>query len=182
MPLAKLVKLHRFVRQLPVPVAKLIEFDGHGSDETKDEELPQLSIPKELWMLTDYLYNWGLETVRICIGGMHIRLQFHSVYILLQEGLFAERGLRNELGSLIEMLDTGIGKLGITSEQHKQTSPLMVFHLALVAACSVHTAAEAFLLFLDAFPESVIPASFHQKCMECCNNYTLCKQVDMNRG
>jgi phosphatidylinositol-bisphosphatase len=135
MPLSKLVRLHRFVRQLPVPVARLIEFDGHGSDETNDKEMPQLSIPKELWMMTDYLYNRGLET----------------------EGLFTERGLRNELGSLIEMLDTGMGKL----------------------ACSVHTAAEAFLLFLEALPEPVIPTSFHQKCMECCNNYTLCKQLLM---
>lgn len=63
MPLSKLVKMHKFVRQLPVPVAKLIELDEHGGNDTGDEQLPILSIPKEVWMLTNYLYNHGLETV-----------------------------------------------------------------------------------------------------------------------
>ncbi|XP_062510457.1 type II inositol 1,4,5-trisphosphate 5-phosphatase-like [Corticium candelabrum] len=132
--LSKLVTMNEFVRQ--PRVAKLIEFDEQKSNETEEQMQPTLlSIPKEVWMLIDYMYKYGLIT----------------------EGLFTERGLRHELGTLIEILDTGVGEL----------------------ACSVHTAAEALLLFLEAFPEPVIPVSFHQKCMDCCNNYTLCKQLLM---
>ena len=38
-----------------------------------------------------------------------------SLSFILQEGLFTERGLRHELGTLIEILDTGVGELGAYS-------------------------------------------------------------------
>ncbi|XP_048578067.1 inositol polyphosphate 5-phosphatase OCRL isoform X3 [Nematostella vectensis] len=42
---------------------------------------------------------------------------------------------------------------------------------------SIHSVAEALLIFLEALPVPVIPFGFYQKALECCNNYILCKQL-----
>ena len=47
-------------------MAKLIEFDEQKSNETEEQMQPTLlSIPKEVWMLIDYMYKYGLITVSI---------------------------------------------------------------------------------------------------------------------
>ncbi|XP_065057148.1 type II inositol 1,4,5-trisphosphate 5-phosphatase-like isoform X2 [Rhopilema esculentum] len=42
---------------------------------------------------------------------------------------------------------------------------------------SIFSVGEALLLFLESLPEPVIPFKFQNKCMDACQNYTLCKQV-----
>ena len=45
------------------------------------------------------------------------------------------------------------------------------------SAGSIHSVAEALLIFLEALPESVIPSMHADRALECCNNYLLSKQV-----
>ena len=44
-------------------------------------------------------------------------------------------------------------------------------------AGSVHSVAEALLLFLECLPDPVIPCRVYYRCLECNSNYMLCKQV-----
>ena len=45
---------------------------------------------------------------------------------------------------------------------------------------SIHSVAEALLVFLESLEEPVIPFKMYRKCLDCSNNYTLCKQMVMN--
>ena len=42
---------------------------------------------------------------------------------------------------------------------------------------STYSVASALLTFLAALADPVVPVALHQRCMECYNNATLCKQV-----
>lgn len=74
---------------------------------------------------------------------------------MTQEDLFQQPGLHNEIQQIRENLDTGNWELNV----------------------SVHSVAEALLLFLEALAEPVIPYSSYHTCLECSNNFAQCKQV-----
>lgn len=114
-----------------VPVAKLIELEIKNPKEVKK---PLFEIPKEIWILVDHLFKYGLT----------------------QEDLFQQPGLGAEIQRIRDRLDVGW-------PEH--------------VPGSVHSVAEAFLLFLEALAEPVIPFSFHDKCLDCSNNYILSRQV-----
>lgn len=42
---------------------------------------------------------------------------------------------------------------------------------------SIHSVTEALILFLEALAEPVIPYCLYETCLECANNFLLCKQV-----
>ena len=44
-------------------------------------------------------------------------------------------------------------------------------------AGQLNSVAEALLLFIDSLAEPVVPYPFYAKCLDCCSNFTLCKQV-----
>ncbi len=73
----------------------------------------------------------------------------------MQEGLFSDGGRKAELDEIRNMLDTGGKDLPGT----------------------VYSVASVLLTFLAALAEPVVPVSLHARCMDCCNNATLCKQV-----
>ncbi|XP_013775252.1 inositol polyphosphate 5-phosphatase OCRL-1-like isoform X1 [Limulus polyphemus] len=115
-----------------VPTAKLIDLETHPK-EIKAKE-PPFEIPKELWLLIDHLFKYGLT----------------------KEDLFQQPGLHQEIQQVLEKLDTG-------KPEHMPGS--------------VNSVAEALLLFLEALADSVVPTIFYQRCLDCSNNFILCKQV-----
>lgn len=119
---------------LEVPASKLIDLENCVVNKSIFNQPPLFEIPKEIWVLVDHLYKFGLT----------------------QEDLFQLPGLRGEVQKIREKLDAGISDL----------SP-----------CSIHSAAEAFLLFLEALAEPVIPYEFYHKCLDCASNYVGCKNV-----
>ncbi|XP_070568021.1 inositol polyphosphate 5-phosphatase OCRL-like isoform X2 [Ptychodera flava] len=72
------------------------------------------------------------------------------------ENLFSQGGLHTELLQIRDCLDTGI-----PDEMPGSTTSV----------------AEALLIFISALREPVIPYAQYQKCLDCANNFTLCKQV-----
>ena len=46
---------------------------------------------------------------------------------------------------------------------------------------SVFSMASSLLTFLAALADPVVPVSLHTRCMEACNNTTLCKQVRLEQ-
>ncbi|XP_051576576.1 type II inositol 1,4,5-trisphosphate 5-phosphatase-like isoform X1 [Myxocyprinus asiaticus] len=77
-------------------------------------------------------------------------------FAIKQEDLFQQPGLRSEFEEIRDCLDTG----------SSDTLP-----------GSNHSVAEAFLLFLDALPEPVIPFSFYQQCLDCSSDSSQCRQI-----
>lgn len=77
-------------------------------------------------------------------------------YGLTQDDLFQQSGLAWEIQMIRDALDTRLDG-----------------HLP----GSVHSIAEALLLFLEALPEPVVPRSSYRRCLDCSNNFVLCKQV-----
>ncbi|CAC5418119.1 INPP5B_F [Mytilus coruscus] len=75
-----------------------------------------------------------------------------------QEDLFQQPGLNKEIQQIRDCLDTG--------------TPDKI-------PGSIHSIAEGLLLFLESLPDPVIPKSVHRRCLECSNNYLLCKQIIM---
>ncbi|XP_076077644.1 inositol polyphosphate 5-phosphatase OCRL-like isoform X1 [Mytilus galloprovincialis] len=73
-----------------------------------------------------------------------------------QEDLFQQPGLNKEIQLIRDCLDTG--------------APEKI-------PGSIHSIAEGLLLFLESLPDPVIPKSVHRRCLECSNNYLLCKQI-----
>ena len=95
---------------------------------------PVWDIPKEMWILVDQLYKYGM----------------------LSEDLFQQSGLNTEFRVIRNALDTGfVDKFNV----------------------SVHSLAEALIVFLEALSEPVIPYGFYNRSLECSNNFILCKQV-----
>lgn len=116
-----------------IPIEKLFELENMVLSNAKLDP-PNLEIPKEIFVLIDHLYKFGLT----------------------QEDLFLQPGLRNEIQKIRDKLDNGIYELG---------------------SCSVHSVAEAFLLFLEALSEPVIPYEFYYKSLDCSNNFISCRNV-----
>lgn len=76
---------------------------------------------------------------------------------LSHENLFLQPGLRTEILLLRDWLDTGL--------------PIDRPNV------SIHSAAEALLIFLESLGEPVVPYSMYSRCLECSGNYLQCKQV-----
>jgi len=74
-----------------------------------------------------------------------------------QENLFLQPGNRQEILIIRDWLDTGLPR-----ERPK---------------VSIHSAAEALLIFLESIREPVIPYSMVNRCVECSGNYLQCKQI-----
>ncbi|KAK3098461.1 hypothetical protein FSP39_019707 [Pinctada imbricata] len=73
-----------------------------------------------------------------------------------ESSLFQQPGLHKEILAIRDCLDTGV--------------PDRI-------PGSVHSVAEALLLFLESLPDPVIPCSVYHRCLDCSNNFMLCKQV-----
>jgi len=76
---------------------------------------------------------------------------------LSHENLFLQPGLRSEILLLRDWLDTGL--------------PIDKPNV------SIHSAAEALLIFLESLREPIIPYSMYSRCLECSGNFLQCKQV-----
>lgn len=128
-----LVRMYGPIREVPVATLVDLEHINASNPSTLSDNHP-LEIPKELWLLTDHLYKYGMR----------------------QENLLKQSGFEKDLEEIRGHLDCCRGgKL----------------------PGSVYSIAEALLIFLEALPEPVIPYTFYQKALECCNNYMLCKQL-----
>ncbi|KAL4233663.1 hypothetical protein ACF0H5_008345 [Mactra antiquata] len=73
-----------------------------------------------------------------------------------QEDLFRQPGLKTDIHQIRDCLDTGIPEM---------------------LPGSIHSVAEALVLFLEALAEPVVPYNMYETCLECCNNYFMCKQA-----
>ena len=73
------------------------------------------------------------------------------------ENLFLQQGLRTELLAIRDWLDTGL-----PVDRPK---------------VSIHSAAEALLLFLESLREPLVPFSMYARCLEASPNYLQCKQI-----
>lgn len=80
----------------------------------------------------------------------------HS-HALQVKGLFVYRGLQKEIIEIRTSLDEGV--------------------INDVLPGSVHSVAEALLLFLEALPEPVIPYSLYQAALDATPNFSLCKEI-----
>jgi len=76
---------------------------------------------------------------------------------LSHENLFLQPGLRSEILLIRDWLDTGL--------------PIDKPNV------SIHSAAEALLIFLESLREPIVPYSMYSRCLECSGNYLQCKQV-----
>jgi phosphatidylinositol-bisphosphatase len=76
---------------------------------------------------------------------------------LSHENLFLQPGLRSEILLIRDWLDTGL--------------PIDRPNV------SIHSAAEALLIFLESLREPIVPYSMYSRCLECSGNYLQCKQV-----
>ncbi|XP_022100456.1 inositol polyphosphate 5-phosphatase OCRL-1-like isoform X2 [Acanthaster planci] len=72
------------------------------------------------------------------------------------ENLFSEEGLHKDILAIRDSLDIG----------YPEEMP-----------DNLHSVAEALLMFLESLREPVIPYRYYNKCLECANNFVLCKQV-----
>jgi len=76
---------------------------------------------------------------------------------LSHQNLFLQPGLRSEILLIRDWLDTGL--------------PIDK------PSVSIHSAAEALLIFLESLREPIVPYSMYSRCLECSGNYLQCKQV-----
>ena len=79
---------------------------------------------------------------------------------MMTENILLKGGIDSEIMEIRTHLDTGV---------HEGSIP-----------GSIYSIGKALLLFLKALPEPVIPYSYHEKCIEGCNNFILCKQAIQN--
>ena len=64
--------------------------------------------------------------------------------------------------------------------RYLQFLKIFFFHISLtVLAGSIHSVAEALVLFLQALAEPVIPSGFHPKCLKNPSHPVLCRQVSL---
>ncbi|XP_051929459.1 inositol polyphosphate 5-phosphatase OCRL isoform X5 [Hippocampus zosterae] len=134
--LETLCRMKKPIRE--IPITKLIDLEKSKvnfllADGTSTEDKP-LKIPKEVWILVNHLFTKASD----------------------QEDLFQTPGLKEELQSIIDSLDTSIPDA--------------------VPGCN-HSVAEALLIFLEALPEPVVCYELHQRCLDCAHDSRLCKQL-----
>ncbi|XP_037117609.1 inositol polyphosphate 5-phosphatase OCRL isoform X1 [Syngnathus acus] len=142
--LETLCRMKKPIRE--IPITKLIDL---GEDTFTEKEKSKmnfllmdgastedkpLKIPKEVWILVNHLYTKACD----------------------QEDLFQTPGLKEELQSIIDSLDTNIPDA--------------------VPGCN-HSVAEALLIFLEALPEPVVCYELYQRCLDCAHDSRLCKQL-----
>ena len=147
-----LTKLKGPIRAAPKPSGGSAPADASSSTATN-----QLSVPKELWRIVDYIFQKGIQ----------------------EPGLFLNSGDIAEMELIRDCLDSGEPfALGIFS-------PLFFFlalmikikiHPAESSQTAVHSMAETLIRFLDALPEPVIPFASYQKCIDNYQTYPLAKQ------
>ncbi|XP_057706424.1 inositol polyphosphate 5-phosphatase OCRL isoform X4 [Corythoichthys intestinalis] len=142
--LETLCRMKKPIRE--IPITKLIDL---GEDTFTEKERSKvnfllmdgastedkpLKIPKEVWILVNHLFTKACD----------------------QEDLFQTPGLKEELQSIIDSLDTSIPDT--------------------VPGCN-HSVAEALLIFLEALPEPVVCYELYQRCLDCAHDSRLCKQL-----
>ncbi|XP_057706422.1 inositol polyphosphate 5-phosphatase OCRL isoform X2 [Corythoichthys intestinalis] len=134
--LETLCRMKKPIRE--IPITKLIDLERSKvnfllMDGASTEDKP-LKIPKEVWILVNHLFTKACD----------------------QEDLFQTPGLKEELQSIIDSLDTSIPDT--------------------VPGCN-HSVAEALLIFLEALPEPVVCYELYQRCLDCAHDSRLCKQL-----
>ncbi|XP_077589075.1 inositol polyphosphate 5-phosphatase OCRL isoform X1 [Stigmatopora nigra] len=142
--LETLCRMKKPIRE--IPITKLIDL---GEDTFTEKEKSKvnfllmdgastedkpLKIPKEVWILVNHLFTKACD----------------------QEDLFQTPGLKEELQSIIDSLDTSIPDN--------------------IPGCN-HSVAEALLIFLEALPEPVVCYELYQRCLDCAHDSRLCKQL-----
>lgn len=120
------------------------------------QEMPLETIQKLTSEPAEFSSNPGEEPAleipkEVCLMVDHLYRNANK-----QEDLFQQPGLRSEFEEIRDCLDTG----------EPDSLP-----------GSNHSVAEALLLFLDALPEPVIPFRLYKQCLDCCSDYSQCKQV-----
>ncbi|XP_053397394.1 inositol polyphosphate 5-phosphatase OCRL-like [Mercenaria mercenaria] len=124
---------------------------------------PIREVPTE--QLVDLERPGSLDNVDILKEGVRLYACPKEIFRLVdhiwqygrhQEDLFMQPGLNTEIHQVRDCLDTGV--------------PDML-------PGSIHSVVEALVLFLDALAEPVIPYCLYETCLDCANNYLLCKQV-----
>uniref|UniRef100_H2R981 Type II inositol 1,4,5-trisphosphate 5-phosphatase n=1 Tax=Pan troglodytes TaxID=9598 RepID=H2R981_PANTR len=147
-PIHTLCYMREPILDLPLEtISELTLMPVWTGDDGSQLESP-MEIPKELWMLVDYLYRNAVQ----------------------QEDLFQQPGLRSEFEHIRDCLDTGmIDNLCIL----QTFSSVIIGSLTM----GNHSVAEALLLFLESLPEPVICYSTYHNCLECSGNYIASKQV-----
>ncbi|KAB0406823.1 hypothetical protein E2I00_012397 [Balaenoptera physalus] len=153
-PIHTLCYMKEPILDLPLEtVRELTLMQLQTEDDGSQLERP-MDIPKELWMMVDYLYRNAIQ----------------------QEDLFQQPGLRLEFEHIRDCLDSGmIDNLCIL--QMFMHARVYVFVNMRKRAASNHSVAEALLLFLESLPEPVICYSVYHNCLECSGNLTASKQV-----
>eukprot|EP00095_Tigriopus_kingsejongensis_P009757 maker-scaffold422_size175911-snap-gene-0.33 protein:Tk09757 transcript:maker-scaffold422_size175911-snap-gene-0.33-mRNA-1 annotation:"type ii inositol- -trisphosphate 5-phosphatase" len=124
--------------QMTVPICELstgalLELEKKAQGTTEVEQ--GYPVPKELWFLCDLVTSLGLE----------------------QEQLFQQPGLRADILTIRDWLDTGL--------------PVDKPEVA------IHSAAETLLLFLESLREPIIPFNMYGRCLDSSSNYLQCKQI-----
>ena len=147
--------------QLTVPVGELSPGQVVSLEQGDRGKLPadcldaagegKYPVPKELWFLCDILTELGVG----------------------HENLFLQPGLRPEILALRDWLVrctcTDIWLKPISAQDTGKPNPR--------PDVSIHSAAEALMIFLESLREPVVPFAFYSRCLECSGSYLQCKQV-----
>eukprot|EP00069_Balaena_mysticetus_P017112 bmy_02114T0 len=151
-PIHTLCYMKEPILDLPLEtVRELTLMQLQTEDDGSQLERP-MDIPKELWMMVDYLYRNAIQ----------------------QEDLFQQPGLRLEFEHIRDCLDSGMIDtlciLQMFTRARVYRHPLFLNDGP--KAASNHSVAEALLLFLESLPEPVICYSVYHNCLECSGNLT----------
>ncbi|KAG8506886.1 Type II inositol 1,4,5-trisphosphate 5-phosphatase, partial [Galemys pyrenaicus] len=153
-PLRTLCYMREPILDLPLETVRQLTLMPLQAVDDGDPLANPLEIPKELWMMVDYLYRNAIQ----------------------QEDLFQQPGLRLEFERVRDCLDKGMIDNLCILLVFEWYHPLPFLNEGLPAA-SNHSVAEALLLFLESLPEPVICYSAYHNCLECSGNFTASKQV-----
>lgn len=104
------------------------------------------------------LYNYPIDPCWDIPKEIWLLVNYLFKYGMDQEDLFTQPGLKSEFGRIREAVDT------CNSEKIQ---------------VSIHSVAEALLIFLESLTEPIIPFNFYYKAIESVKNFALCKQVSV---
>lgn len=119
-------------------------------DDMKIDEFQRLSRKENL---AEYPVCWGIPKE------VWFLVDFLFKRGLMQESLFQMSGRQIEFEKIRECLDSGCAE---------------------EPSCSIHSVAEALLVFLESLQEPLIPYQFYQRALENYHNFLLCKEVYCN--